>query len=815
MPDTPTMDTVYFYKFNNYYNRIIKRYDTVEEYGEPLTTQANCNFVHGDGVNSSFTLNKGTNIVDTPDYCVVVDYNNTISRWFVINSFKNRNGQDRLTLRRDLIADFYSDVLQYSPCLIRKGYVPQTSPFIFNDEGVRYNKMKTEEILIKDRSNCSYIIGFISKNAAAKATINGTIKDTDYDFYFSDLNAFPWKEYVEGAGQNHTLSATMVLNPNYNINYAVRFTSIMGIQNPYNAEMTFNYYGGNKPTYYTNQYASGTKINNNLYYKQEASRASNLVISANGSANTVLEAYYNLFVEKHTNNQYIQQRAKILLNLDEDDYYNLKAYDQKKVKIGNVVYKVSMGVSANAVTPVQADNVLTGLMNNRLPSENEVENMLPWSFHSKYDDTYNELANADIKVVSRTYQYYLVFTEATTSIHTAVDSPSNRTHLTEQPYDMFVMINDDNVPYKVGIYDFVSNHEVNMNMAQSIIEEYADAAYDVQVVPFNPIEGSILADGTINWLNYDTHAILDAANNVVGHYVFCNSADLRTIIDKDELKFHPEDYKKDYNLKQYRLCSPNQETIFEFSPSMNGGIDTWEVTFNYRPYASYIKIQPTWGWLYGNSFYNELTDFRGLLYNSSLCVTQLNDAWASYVNSNKNYQQIFDTQINTLSKSQQVQVKAMEETLGWRSYTGMPISSIARVIGGSKDIEMTKELNNLALSKMSADFNYQMDNIQSMPNTIRKLTNINGDTRIFPYIEVYSCSPDEEQSFELKMKYTGYTIMTTGYIWNYLKEGEETFIQADLIRLDLSRSEESADNHIAIEIADELDKGLYITKESE
>ena len=27
-----TMDTVYFYKFNNYYNRIIKRYDTIAEY---------------------------------------------------------------------------------------------------------------------------------------------------------------------------------------------------------------------------------------------------------------------------------------------------------------------------------------------------------------------------------------------------------------------------------------------------------------------------------------------------------------------------------------------------------------------------------------------------------------------------------------------------------------------------------------------------------------------------------------------------------------------------------------------------------------
>ena len=55
--------------------------------------------------------------------------------------------------------------------------------------------------------------------------------------------------------------------------------------------------------------------------------------------------------------------------------------------------------------------------------------------------------------------------------------------------------------------------------------------------------------------------------------------------------------------------------------------------------------------------------------------------------------------------------------------------------------------------------------------------------------------------------------MTTGLINDYLKPNEETFIQADLIRLDLSRTEETADNHIAVEIASELDKGIYITKE--
>mgnify|MGYP007038227396 CR=1 FL=1 len=80
---------------------------------------------------------------------------------------------------------------------------------------------------------------------------------------------------------------------------------------------------------------------------------------------------------------------------------------------------------------------------------------------------------------------------------------------------------------------------------------------------------------------------------------------------------------------------------------MNQGIYKWNVSLDYRPYSSYVKIQPAWNWLYGNEYYNEKTDYRGLIFNGSYSLTQLNDVWANYLNSNKNFQQIFDTQINT------------------------------------------------------------------------------------------------------------------------------------------------------------------------
>lgn len=832
MPDTPIRDTVYFYKFNNYYNRIIKRYETLEEYGDPLATQTNCNFVHGDGVNSKFTFNKASNMDDTPDYVIVKDYKNKLSRWFVTNSFKNRDRQDGLTLRRDLIADFYGDIVEYSPCLIRKGYVPQNNPLVFNDEGVQYNKIKQDEILIKDESNCSYIVGFISNtafNGGAETTVDGNIKGNNYDYNFADLNDFPYKNYVEGAGNTHTNSATMIYrnSPNTRIYYSLKLGSItMHSANQSNLEIIFRGSDISKPSYYTPAYPNET---GGTYY-ETGSTNTNVVVKCGYSGLVSSPATYENYYIRTT---YIRtlwnkvssipsEYAEKCLGINKTTYDSLKEYDGKRIKIGNIIYTATIKsnnyrssvVLFNEYNPTIRENFyqIVNYFNINKPSQAEMSSQ---DYTMNYNNGANQYQSTDLKVMGELEDYYLEFTEASSGISTKVDSPSNRTHLSSQPYDMFMLINEDNISYKVGVTDYVSNHEVNINMAQAICQASGSGAYDIQIVPFNPMRGTILSDGTLNFYGYDVHEIKDTEDNVVGHYVMCNSADLKFTLEKNELKFNPEDYKKDYNLKQYRLCSPNQETMFEFSPAMNGGIETWEISANYRPFASYVKVQPTWNWLYGEPIFNNKTDFRGLVYNSALCVTQLTEAWADYVSNNKNYQQLFDNEIGTLSKQQAVQLKAMEDTLGLRSFTGMPIGSVLRVIGGSKDIDMTKELNNLALSKMETDFKYQMDNIKSMPTTIKKLTNITEDTRVFPFIEIYSASSVEEQSFEYKIKYTGYTIMTTGKIIDYCKPNEETFVQADLIRLDLSRSEESADNHIANEIAVELSKGIYITKEVE
>ena len=61
---------LYVFKYNNYYNRIVKKENTLQDYGEPVYSLANVlNFNFGDGVNTTQTLNTNAK----GDYVAVMD----------------------------------------------------------------------------------------------------------------------------------------------------------------------------------------------------------------------------------------------------------------------------------------------------------------------------------------------------------------------------------------------------------------------------------------------------------------------------------------------------------------------------------------------------------------------------------------------------------------------------------------------------------------------------------------------------------------------------------------------------------------------
>ena len=177
------MENILFGNYNNYYNRKVKRLATWNDYNTAFNMSGydipHYNFNPGNGLETKIIVGKTVEDmqfsgVSGPDYLIVYDDNKAIiSRWFIIDTNRTRGGQYELTLKRDVLADFYSDVRQ-SPIYVEKGVIEDTeSPLLRNNEGLTVNQIKTDEILLKDRTLCPWLVMYVKKGALGSGSSVG------------------------------------------------------------------------------------------------------------------------------------------------------------------------------------------------------------------------------------------------------------------------------------------------------------------------------------------------------------------------------------------------------------------------------------------------------------------------------------------------------------------------------------------------------------------------------------------------------------------------------------------------------------------
>ena len=166
--------------YNNYFNRIIKKKDTIADYkaaDADYKEVSNINFNPGDGINTSLVLGLGQTGAlfegdNEFDYLVayeVVGNDKVInSRWFILEQDRTRSGQYELTLKRDVIADNYADVLN-SPIFLEKGFINDVNdPLLYNSESMNVNQIKQLEVPLKDETQCGWVVGYIPSDAFPK-----------------------------------------------------------------------------------------------------------------------------------------------------------------------------------------------------------------------------------------------------------------------------------------------------------------------------------------------------------------------------------------------------------------------------------------------------------------------------------------------------------------------------------------------------------------------------------------------------------------------------------------------------------------------
>ena len=273
-----------------------------------------------------------------------------------------------------------------------------------------------------------------------------------------------------------------------------------------------------------------------------------------------------------------------------------------------------------------------------------------------------------------------------------------------------------------------------------------------------------------------------------------------------------------------RLCSPNYNGLFEMNIAKNGGqINRFNVDMTLRPFNPYIHVNPDFDFLYGSDF----NDVRGLICNGDFSLGIINDAWNVYEIQNKNYQAIFDRQVQNLDINNAITLQESLWSMGagvgqgaasgatagfmsgggpWGAAAGAVIGAGASAIGGTMDIKNLLKRQQETKSYMIDNFNLSLGNIRALPNSITKTSALTYNNKLFPFVEIYECSLDEKNAYYNKIFYNGMTIGVIDYIEKYMSYRYANYFRGKLIVF----YETAVDNHIIEEINNELMRGVYI-----
>ena len=799
--------TLYVLNYNNYYNRILKKFNNIGEYFDYVIYQIEtANFNPNDGVNTTHTIGATVPYDGSGDYLIAVDNQfKIVSRWFIIDGARVRGGQYQLTLRRDLLADFKNEVLT-SPCFVEKGSLRMTDPMIFNSENMTYNQIKTSEILLQDKSKCPWIIGYYAKNAE---DLKGTVKtnelvDVPAINIDTPINNWVYSQYQESS----------FLGISKKIDYVIRVAN-------YSAAAALGY------KYYINSETgdADTDFDNSLRYESLKVGPDATIINAN------IEDYFttnsNIFASMKAS---IPNYAPIAT---QEDVNELLSFNGQLIRDTNgEVYLVNVYTEKDVTSTysVTAGNLFNYLsdMTSTLTYQ---KGLTSGTSHLKGSKIFTgSVGNGTFKLQITTSAYRVGLTRQE-QYELKYDLTSSTKIITEDaPYNLFA------IPYgEITIVDSVNNKtfttsaNIGLNTATTIQGlESTSNIYDLQLVPYCPVQELITDDKEITVDKANQFSLITFGEG--------ESLEVRGIIfnvAKSTFDFNIPysistgttalERKVNNECDKWRLTSPNYSNYFDFSVEKNNGIQYFNVDISYKPYTPYIHINPNFDELYG---YDDNSP-RGLVLGGDFSLSQIINNWQQYQIQNKNFQNIFDRQIqsmelkNNIQREQERWAYASGILQGgatggttaalasggnpYAAAAGAVVGAASSALGGARDLYLNEQLRNEALDYSKDMYAYNLGNIQALPQTLSKVSSFNANNKIFPVLEYYTATDIEKEALRNKIKYNGMTVMRIGTLNNFTSN-EESYVKGKLIRIENTIE----DYHIVNELGREVNLGFFI-----
>ena len=821
------MVNLYFLQYNNYFNRQTKPHKTITSWFLPYQIGNTLNvqlFNYGDGVDTTQVVNTTgwTNENRVPDYCVVENQVDGSRQYWYVTEWKYlRKGQYEATLKRDVLSENY-DLITTAPMLIKKGTViSPNDPAMYNIEGQAYNQIKSDEIPLYDATGCPWIVGYVPLNAFATDTEISKNIYVEPSFTYNTLDDFrsDFPYDVNMTPNTRTIIRRYDRYPIYNIRANIRysisgavcaanvsFNSIGVLTYDINATkervnlISWDAYGGvgvngikkKKGTTLSDSFST---FRSDKGYTMTTTEASKLVRDVvNSYTSTTLKQIDNSIYNVYPQNEAADATLKSIL--------------YKSVKIGDKTYNIFPSnklIWKEQVVPASTFQLLsTNLNDNILVNKNN---------------------NNSYIVTLKYYEAGYTLVESTQTIKTTMPGKDKMIQLRKDPYAMFCVPYGEVKLRKDGVDQITTVKDAAL-IATGITASAGDATVlDIQLLPYCPIREIVVDDekGVVDYSSLtragQVQDIKNEADAVISKMFWCTDNSFSFQIP---LKLVVDDYKIENETTTYRLCSPNYNGLFEFNLAKNGGLDWIEVNCSYKPQTPYIQLNPNFKKLYGQNATTGLSagdynDQRGLICGGDFSLPNVSDAWANYQMQNKNYQNIFDREVQSMEISNKYQ--RVSDWMGLVSGTaksGMAIGSLSNPVAGgiSAGINLATGIASNIMSDKLRDeqlnlkkdlFNYNLQNVQALPQSVSKTAAFNINSKYVPFLEKYTCTEEEKNALRDKLRWQGMTVMRTGQIQDYVW-GDDTYIEAMPLRL----SGLSEDTHTAQAIAQELNMGTYI-----
>ena len=772
------LNTLVLLRYNNYYARRLKKEATLQAYLQYQVLQfSNVNFNPNDGVNATHVVNQST---DMSNYMLVLDEaNNIISRWFILEAKRNLNGQYTIQLRRDLWADYTTDIMN-ATTFVEKGIAKDSDTAIFNDEQVTFNQIKVSESLLKDNTGCRWLVGYYArKNSEGVVT---TIKGTG----------------VDAGDQIVNLRVAGISNWEY---YKYVTTEFVGVP----SKIVYNGKVRNSGTYlYGNLEIINYYPNSGDTYKRD--------ISYSATSNNPIwwvtgDSVDKLPDECKKRTDELHTRSKTVIDwhtaTDTAAFLNLNGINILDTT-NNKLYSVSLNSQTKTSTATVAFNSSLEQMISTCMSASGAtllsQSGTPWTidvYGTSYTITLTELENKSVNY----------------------EITANRYFTTDAPYDIFAIPYSDTFIFTGNSSRVVCSKDIAMAVANDIATLIpSNTVYDIQLLPYCPFDTSEFIPGQYSTNNTKEYSWITIGETKVG-VIFNISKSQRTFNINVTTKV--TNVKMDNATKFVRIVSPNYNGQFEFTPAKNDGVDYYNVDITYKPFSPYIHINPNFKRLYGDDY----NDARGLICGGDFSIPVVNDQWKTYQINNKNYQSMFDRQIenmevkNNIARIQEpFQVAAGTLAGGaagglFGSVPGAIVGAGASLGAGIADIGFNEQLRQEALDYTKDQFGMQMGNIKALPNSLVKVSSFNYNNKGFPVVEYYDCNEDEKIAFAKKIMYNGMTINRIDTFeaykgtWSYSTVSiTKPYLKGRLIRFN---TEVDGDTHLWNAIAEEMYKGVY------